>query len=137
VAQWFAQKFPKLPDEFGDSVLEEPDKNGRLVVYDICQPFLAATLGEDGTPDAPTIYLPAENRFYTYSSEEGVYVETREAALLTRLSLVNLFGAVSCYGLNIRGCKTAQFHVTRRKKGSLGSPMKPTLRTAMKRCATR
>jgi P4 family phage/plasmid primase-like protien len=93
VAQWFAQKFPKLPDEFGDAVLEEPDKNGRLIVYDICQPFLAATLGEDGTPDAPTIYLPAENRFYTYSSEEGVYVETREPALFTRLSRLLLEAA--------------------------------------------
>ena len=58
VAQWFAQKFPRLPDEFGDAVLEEPDKYGKQIVCDICQPFLAATLGEHGTPDAPTVFFP-------------------------------------------------------------------------------
>ena len=67
VAKWFACNFPKLPDEFGDAVLEEP-KNGRLIVSDISQPFLAATLSEHGTPDAPTVYLPAENRFYSFLS---------------------------------------------------------------------
>jgi len=86
VAHWFAHKFPKLPDEFGDAVLEEPDKHGRQIVCDICQPFLAATLGEHGTPDAPIVYLPAENRFYTYSPEEGIFIEQRDGALLARLS---------------------------------------------------
>jgi putative DNA primase/helicase len=98
VAQWFAQKFPKLPAEFGDAVLEEADRSGQLVVSDICQPFLAATLGEHGTADAPTIYLPAENRFWTYSPEEGVYTETREPALLIRLSQLLLDAARACDG---------------------------------------
>ena len=96
VAQWFAQKFPKLPNEFGDAVLEEPDRQGKHIVSDICQPFLAATLGEDGTPDAPTVYLPAENRFYAYSPDEGVYIETREAVLLTRLSRLLLEASNAC-----------------------------------------
>src|SRR4029453_685058 len=69
VAKWFAGRFPKLPDEFGAAVLEEPDRHGKQIVCDISQPFLAATLGEHGTPKAPTIYLSAENRFYTYSPE--------------------------------------------------------------------
>ena len=98
VAQWFAQKFPKLPAEFGDAVLKEPDRSGQLVVSDICQPFLAATLGEHGTADAPTVYLPAENRFWTYSPEEGVYTETREPALLIRLSRLLLDAARACDG---------------------------------------
>jgi hypothetical protein len=97
VAKWFACNFPKLPDEFGDAVLEEP-KNGRLIVSDISQPFLAATLGEHGTPDAPTVYLPAENRFYSYCPNEGVYIETREASLLTRLSRLLLKASRACKG---------------------------------------
>lgn len=63
---------------------------------DICQPFLAATLGEYGTPDAPTVYLPAENRFYAYSPDDGVYIETREAVLLTRLSRLLLEASDAC-----------------------------------------
>jgi hypothetical protein len=98
VAQWFAQKFPRLPDEFGDAVLEEPDRHGKQIVCDICQPFLAATLGEHGAPAAPTVYLPAENRFWTYSPDEGVYIETREAVLLTRLSRLLLEASRACDG---------------------------------------
>jgi putative DNA primase/helicase len=97
-AQWFAEKFPQLPSEFGDAVLEEPDKNGKLIVHDICQPFLAATLGEHGTPRAPTVFIPAENRFWTYSADEGVFVETRDAALLTRLSKLLLEASRACSG---------------------------------------
>jgi putative DNA primase/helicase len=98
VAQWFAQRFPKLPDEFGDAVLEEPDNTGRLLVSDICEPFLAATLGDHGTPDAPTVYLPAENRFWTYSPDEGVFIEARDPSLLTRLSSLLLQAARACDG---------------------------------------
>jgi P4 family phage/plasmid primase-like protien len=98
VAKWFATKFPKLPDLFGDAVLEEPDKSGRLIVSDICQPFLAATLGELGSPEAPTVYVPAENRFWTYSPDEGVYIETREAAVLASLSRLLLNAARDCDG---------------------------------------
>ena len=53
VAKWFAKKFPKLPKEFGDAVLEELNKQGKQVVCDISQPFLAATLGESAVPRYP------------------------------------------------------------------------------------
>jgi hypothetical protein len=96
VAKWFADKFPQLPAEFGDAVLEEPDKNGKLIVRDICQPFLAATLGEQGTPEAPTVFIPVENRFWTYSPREGVFIETRDTALLTQLSKLLLEAARAC-----------------------------------------
>jgi len=96
VAKWFAQKFPKLPDEFGDAVLEEPDKEGKQIVHDISQPFIAATLGESAVPGAPTIYLPSENRFYTYSPEEGIYSQTREPELLRRLSQLLLEASRAC-----------------------------------------
>ena len=98
VAQWFAEKFPQLPAEFGDAVLEEPNKDGRQIVSDICQPFLAATLGEQGTPEAPTVFIPAENRFWTYTPGEGVFVEQRDAALLTQLSRLLLEASRACSG---------------------------------------
>lgn len=93
VAQWFAEKFPQLPGEFGDAVLEEPDKSGRMVVCDLNQSFFAAALGENGSSEAPTVFIPAENRFWTYSPEEGVFIEQREAALLTQLSRLLLEAA--------------------------------------------
>ena len=78
--------------------MEEPDRSGQLIVSDLCQPFLAATLGEQGVPDAPTVYLPAEDRFWTYSPSEGVYVETRQPVLVTRLSRLLLDAARACNG---------------------------------------
>ena len=78
VARWFARKFPKLPAEFGEAVLEEPDKDGRQIVSKICQSFLAATMGDQGSPETPTVYIPAENRFWTYVPSEGVFMEQRE-----------------------------------------------------------
>ena len=44
------------------------------------------------------IYLPAENRFWTYSQEEGVYTETREPELLIRLSRLLLEASRACKG---------------------------------------
>ena len=96
VARWFADKFPQLPAEFGDAVLEETDKDGRETVRDICQPFLAATLGEMGTPEAPTVFIPGENRFWNYAPCEGVFTEHRDAALLKQLSQLLLEAARAC-----------------------------------------
>ena len=94
VAQWFAKKFPALPEQdYGVAVLEETTKGGKKIVTDISQPYLAATLSEKGTPDAPTIYMAVENRFYTYSPVEGIYVQTREPEILTRLSSLLLQAA--------------------------------------------
>jgi hypothetical protein len=98
VAKWFAQQYPKLPEEFGAAVLEEPDKYGRMVVCDICQPFIAATVSEQGAPDAPTVYISAENRFWTYSLSQGVYIETREPVLIARFSKLLLEASRACDG---------------------------------------
>jgi putative DNA primase/helicase len=98
VLQWFAEKFPQLPAEFGDAVLEEPDKSGRMIVGDLNQSFLAATLGEKGATEMPTVFIPVENRFWTYSPDEGVFIEQREAALLTRLSRLLLEASRACSG---------------------------------------
>ena len=64
-AKWFAERFPQLPEAFGDAVLEGVNNDGELVVKDICEPFLAATLGTKASPEAPTVFIPAEGKFYT------------------------------------------------------------------------
>ncbi len=83
---WFARKFPRLADEYGDSVLEAADEAGIVSARDIGEDFLAATLGERGSPDAPTVFLPAEERFYAYDGTEGIFIQQREPVLLARLS---------------------------------------------------
>jgi hypothetical protein len=66
-AQFFDEKFPGLSKEFGNAILEVTDKYGVLWARDIGEDFFAAALGDKGSPDAPTVFLATEQRFYTYS----------------------------------------------------------------------
>jgi P4 family phage/plasmid primase-like protien len=99
-AAWFAAKFPALVAEFGVAVEECPaaENEGLPWVRDLSEDFLAATLGQTGSPDSPTVFVAEENRFYSYSLEEGVFVETRESRLQTRLSNLLLECARACDG---------------------------------------
>lgn len=64
-ALWFTEKFPGLSTaELGGAIREEADKDGNLVVKDIGEDFLAATMGAKGTPGAPTVFMPTEDKFY-------------------------------------------------------------------------
>src|SRR6266508_2930361 len=66
------RKFPSISaDEFGTAILEETDKDGTVSARDIGEDFLAATLENKGSPDAPTVFLPTEEKFYNYSSGDG------------------------------------------------------------------
>jgi P4 family phage/plasmid primase-like protien len=85
-AQFFDEKFPGLSKEFGDAILEVTDKDGVLWARDIGEDFFAAALGNKGSPDSPTVFLATEQRFYTYSLTEGIFVYQRDPLLLTRLS---------------------------------------------------
>jgi P4 family phage/plasmid primase-like protien len=93
---WFAQKYPSLADEFGEAVLESTDDEGCVSARDIGEDFLAATLGENGSPNAPTIFLPAEEKFYSYSVTDGIFSHQRDATLLTLLSRLLLECARAC-----------------------------------------
>ena len=84
--QFFNQKFPGLSGEFGNAILEVTDKNGVLWARDIGEDFFAAALGDKGSPDVPTVFLPTEQRFYTYSPAEGIFAYRRDPVLLTQLS---------------------------------------------------
>ena len=65
-AAWFAAKFPALPASHGDAVQEAfpPENKGRPFVKDVSEDFLSATLGEAGTPAAPTVFVADEDRFH-------------------------------------------------------------------------
>jgi P4 family phage/plasmid primase-like protien len=97
-AKWFNEKFPALPEQFGDAVLEARNNDKLIYVRDIGEDFLAATLGNDGSPDAPTVFLPTEEKFYTYAPAEGIFMHQRDPVLLTRLSRLILDCARECSG---------------------------------------
>ena len=102
-ARWFSEKFPSLSDEFGEAILEETDKNGIVSARDIGEDFLAATLSDKGSPDTPTVFISTEQRFFTYSPNDGVFVFQREPLYLAQLSRLFLECARACRGV---GCET-------------------------------
>ena len=95
-ASWFREKFPGLAKEYGDAVLEEKDKNDVVFVRDIGEDFFAASLGEKGNPEAPTVYLPVEERFYTYDPDAGIFQQRYEPTVLVHLSNLLLECARQC-----------------------------------------
>jgi P4 family phage/plasmid primase-like protien len=99
-AAWFSAKFPGLEKAYGRAVQEAfppDDKPDDLPwVKDVSEDFLAATLGEVGTPDAPTVFVAAENRFYTYCPFDGIFREVRDDDLSTNLSDLLLECARAC-----------------------------------------
>jgi len=104
-AAWFAAKFPALPDRHGDAVQEvwpKGEDKDKPFVKDVSEDFLAATLGEDGTPAAPTVFAANENRFYTYAPAEGIFCEARELKLAADLSALLLECARGCGTFDMR-----------------------------------
>ena len=96
-SQWFENRFPGLRDKYGDAVLEDINKHGIVLVAGLNEDYLAATLGE-GAPDAPTVFVPTESRFYTYSQDDGIFNVQRESPLQARLSGLLLDCARACKG---------------------------------------
>ena len=83
-AQWFAGQFPALPPLYGAATLEQ--KTEITTVKGINEDFFAATLGDKGSPDAPTVFVQTEEKFFTYLRQDGIYVHQHEPVLLARLS---------------------------------------------------
>jgi hypothetical protein len=99
-AAWLAAKFPaleKLCGRAADEVTPDEDE-GRPSVKDLSEDFLASTLGEHGAPDAPTVFVGTEDRFYQYQPREGIYMEIREPALTVQLSALLLECSRACAG---------------------------------------
>ncbi|MHB8523201.1 MAG: phage/plasmid primase, P4 family [Limisphaerales bacterium] len=97
-SRWFTEKFPSLAEKYGAPVLEEIAKDGVVSVRDIGEDFFAASLGEKGSPNAPTVFLPTEEKFYNYSPSDGVFTHQREPVLISRLSRLLFDCAQACKG---------------------------------------
>lgn len=120
-ARWFAERFPAVSeDEFGRAILEEADKHGILSAKDIGEDYLAATLGAAGRPDAPTVFLPAEEKFFTYSPGDGIFTHQREPGLLARLSRLLLDCARDCRD----SCETQTLEFRFRDSASLSGVLR-------------
>src|SRR5262249_1444608 len=107
-------------DEFGEAILEVFDKEGVLWARDIGEDFFAAALGEKGSPDTPTVFLPTEQRFYSYSPTDGIFVYQRDPVLLTRLSRLLLECVKQCHV----HCETRMLEFRLRDSESLSGVLK-------------
>lgn len=92
---WFKQRFPKLAEKYGEPVHESISAK-RAKVCDLSEDFMAAVLGMDGMPETPTIYLPVEDRFYTYNPATGIFGHQRENEISARLSALFLECGRAC-----------------------------------------
>lgn len=120
-AQWFTEKFPAIsPAEFGAAIREEANKEGVIVATDIGEDFLAATLGAKGSPDSPTVFMPTEEKFYTYAPGDGIFVHQREAVLVARQSRLLLDCARVCRD----GCETKALEFRFRDSASLSGVLR-------------
>jgi P4 family phage/plasmid primase-like protien len=127
-SQWFAEKFPALSAELGEPILEQTDTDGIVSARDINEDFLATTLGEKATPNAPTVFVPTEAKFYCYSPDDGIFIHQSEPVLQTRLSRLLLDCARACVecqtrNLEFRFRDTASLcGVVRKARGLLEVP---------------
>jgi hypothetical protein len=92
---WFKKRFPKLADKHGEPVAIRTT-NGNGSVQDLNESFLAECFGPDASPDAPTVYLRGENRFYTYRPDFGIYTFASEEDVAARFSALLLSCARDC-----------------------------------------
>lgn len=119
-SQWFSEKYPALVDVHGSPVHEEEDADGTTTVKDISEDFLAATLGEIGNPNEPTVFMPTEEKFYKYSVADGIYNYQQEPLLSARLSRVLLECARACG----ETCRTELLAFRFRDSGHLSGVLK-------------
>jgi putative DNA primase/helicase len=83
---WFKKKFPMLAATHGEPVALRTPMNGRPSVQDLNESFLAATLGQESNPEAPTVFIRQEARFYSYRPEQGIFGIASEEELSAWLS---------------------------------------------------
>lgn len=89
--QWLERKFPGLSEKHGAPLRTQANAEGHERVVDINEDFFAATLGMEGDPEQPTVFLPKEGRFYRYVNypddpRHGTFVEVSEEVLAERIS---------------------------------------------------
>jgi P4 family phage/plasmid primase-like protien len=119
--EWFTTEFPNLAQEHGEPVQENISKQGVVSVGSLNEDFMAATLGEKGSPDIPTVFVPTEQKFYTYSPVSGIFTNQREAVLQSRLSQLMLRCARDVKG---NGCETDALEFRFRESNRLTGMLK-------------
>jgi P4 family phage/plasmid primase-like protien len=92
---WLKKKFPGLAEIYGEPVSLK-STNKRIKASNLNESFMAATLSEPANHDEPTVYLRGENRFYTYSPAQGIYLMASEEDISARLSALLLSCARAC-----------------------------------------
>jgi putative DNA primase/helicase len=119
-ARWFEERFPSLSRQFGEATLEQIEKSGMISVQDVNEDFLAATLSEKATPDAPTVFVRTESKFYTYLPGEGIFIHQRENVLVAQLSQLLLECARGCG----EECDTRSLKFRHRDSGNLSGVLR-------------
>jgi putative DNA primase/helicase len=114
--RWLNEKFPLLLNQFGNPILTGMTRQGTVYVKDIGEDFFAATLGDKGSPNAPTIFLPTESKFYTYVPTEGIFVHQRDPVLFAKLSQLLL----DCARASRNSCNTSALEFGLRDSANLG-----------------
>jgi len=102
---WFAQTFPALPEKFGDALLEHHPKDPTKLpsVTALNEDFLAATLGKDGSPTEPAVFIPVEGKFYQYAAHDGIFRVKAPEDLEGKISATLLACARACaLGADVR-----------------------------------
>jgi putative DNA primase/helicase len=99
--KWFEAQYPALGARYGEAVLEKPGRDETAAVTDINYDFIAATLGAEGTPASPVVFLRSNERFYQYDPEEGIYLPKFKADLIPGLSQILLKCASEADAVNV------------------------------------
>ena len=114
-ARYLNEKFPLLLDQFGNPILTGTTQQGLVYVKDIGEDFFAATLGDKGSPDSPTIFMPTEGKFYTYVPNEGIFIHQRDPILSARISRLLL----DCARASRNSCDTNALEFRLREAANL------------------
>ena len=73
--EWLEQQYPGLAEKYGPPAMLQTPKSSKAMpfVKTLNEDFLAATMGSDGNPAEPAIFLPVEKNFYQYLSADGIF----------------------------------------------------------------
>lgn len=102
--EWFDQQYPKLAKKYGAAALVQTPKDSKALPYvkSIGEDFLAATLGTEGSPEEPTVFLPVEDKFYKYVPVDGIYRQKSPMDLEGMFSAIILECQRACLEYDVR-----------------------------------
>jgi len=126
--EWFDQQYPLLTKKYGSAALVQTPKDAKAMPYVkmFHEDFLAATLGVDGSPEEPTVFLPVEDTFYRYMPDDGIYRQKSPMDLEGMCSAIILQCQRACPEFDVRNLYHSKSSVlsgvSRRAKAILKGP---------------